>query len=149
MKKLIALTCLGLAVAVSAPAFAGSQQEKMKGCNVEAKTKALKGDERKAFMKKCLSKDYVLKAEPVAAAKPAVAKAAASGVAAAAPVAAKAPSATKAPVPATAAAAGNAADTAVAKGNQQKKMKTCNDEVKTKKLTGDERRKFMSTCLKG
>lgn len=143
MKKLIALTCLGLAVAVSAPAFAGSQQDKMKGCNAEAKTKALKGDERKAFMKKCLSKDYVLKAEPVAAAKPAVAKAAASGVAAAAPAS------TKAPVPATAAAAGNAADSAAAKGNQQKKMKTCNDEVKTKKLTGDDRRKFMSTCLKG
>ena len=46
---------------VSAPAFAGAQQEKMKGCNAEAKTSALKGDDRKAFMSKCLKKDYVLK----------------------------------------------------------------------------------------
>ena len=32
-----------------------SQQEKMKSCNADAKSKALKGDERKAFMKTCLS----------------------------------------------------------------------------------------------
>ena len=32
-----------------------AQQEKMKTCNADAKTKALKGDERKAFMKSCLS----------------------------------------------------------------------------------------------
>ena len=56
MRKLIALTCLGLLFAASAPAFAGAQQEKMKNCNKEAKEKALKGDERKAFMKECLSK---------------------------------------------------------------------------------------------
>jgi len=54
MKKLIALVCLGLMF--SAPAFAGAQQEKMKACNKDAKDKALKGDERKAFMKDCLSK---------------------------------------------------------------------------------------------
>lgn len=65
MKKLIALACLGFAVVVSAPAFAGAQQEKMKGCNAEAK--GMKGDERKAFMSKCLKKDYVLKADGAAA----------------------------------------------------------------------------------
>ena len=32
-----------------------AQQEKMKTCNKEAKDKALKGDERETFMKKCLS----------------------------------------------------------------------------------------------
>ncbi len=66
MNKLIMLACLGLAV--SAPVFAGAQQDKMKGCNQEAKDGALKGDERKAFMSKCLKKDYVLKnaAAPVA-----------------------------------------------------------------------------------
>ena len=32
-----------------------TQQERMKRCNAEAKTKGLKGDERKAFMKDCLS----------------------------------------------------------------------------------------------
>jgi hypothetical protein len=62
MKKLIAVACLGLFVTVSAPVFAGAQQEKMKGCNAEAKADALKGDERKAFMSKCLKKDYTLKA---------------------------------------------------------------------------------------
>lgn len=31
------------------------QQQKMKDCNADAKSKALKGDERKAFMKACLS----------------------------------------------------------------------------------------------
>lgn len=36
-------------------AYAGRQYEKMKTCNASAKEKALKGDERKAFMKDCLS----------------------------------------------------------------------------------------------
>ena len=31
-----------------------AQQEKMKACNAEAGTKALKGDERKKFMSGCL-----------------------------------------------------------------------------------------------
>ena len=31
-----------------------AQQEKMKSCNAEAGTKALKGDERKKFMSECL-----------------------------------------------------------------------------------------------
>ncbi|MDH2918351.1 MAG: PsiF family protein [Sideroxydans sp.] len=69
MKKIIALACLSVAVMVSAPAFAGAQQEKMKGCNVEAK--GMKGADRKAFMSKCLKKDYTLKAAaPAAEAKP-------------------------------------------------------------------------------
>ena len=32
------------------------QQGRMKACNADAKTKALKGDERKAFMGECLKK---------------------------------------------------------------------------------------------
>lgn len=72
MKKLIALACLGFAV-ISAPAFAGAQQDKMKGCNAEAK--GMKGDERKAFMSKCLKKDYVLKSAGAAAPAPAAAAA--------------------------------------------------------------------------
>lgn len=106
MKKLIALTCLGFAFAVSAPAFATAQQDKMKGCNAEAK--GMKGEERKAFMSKCLKKDYVLKSE----AKPAAA----------------APS---------------------GKAMQQDKMKSCNADATAKNLKGDERKKFMSSCLKG
>jgi phosphate-selective porin len=34
-------------------------------------------------------------------------------------------------------------------GAQQMKMKNCNEEAKKKELRGDERRAFMSSCLKG
>lgn len=47
--------------AAAAPAKSASaketQQEKMKSCNAEAKTKALKGAERKTFMSNCLKGD--------------------------------------------------------------------------------------------
>ena len=80
--------------------FAGAQQNKMKTCNADADAKGLsgegKGDERKAFMKECLS------------AKPAKA------------------------------AAGT---------TQQNKMATCNKDAKAKNLAGDERKKFMKSCL--
>ncbi|MCA0177007.1 MAG: PsiF family protein [Proteobacteria bacterium] len=54
------VTSLALAAdPASAPAAAAkaptAQQNKMKTCNADAKTKDLKGDERKAFMKECLS----------------------------------------------------------------------------------------------
>ena len=39
--------------------------------------------------------------------------------------------------------------TAAEAGHQQGKMKTCNDEAGRKNLHGDERRAFMSSCLKG
>ncbi|WP_312306201.1 PsiF family protein, partial [Pulveribacter sp.] len=69
MKNL--LTCLALAglalPTLAAPAAADAasapaakkaptaQQAKMTACNADAKAKDLKGDERKAFMKTCLS----------------------------------------------------------------------------------------------
>ena len=115
MKRIIALVCLGFAFTVSAPAFAAG--EKMKGCSKEAT--GMKGDERKAFMKKCLSKDYVLKSD------------AATG----APAAAAATPATPA--------------TPAAPSAQQGKMKACNADAKGKGLMGEERKKFMSACLKG
>lgn len=118
MKKLIALACLSCAFAVAAPAFAGAQQEKMKGCNAEAK--GMKGEERKAFMSKCLKKDYVLKSAAPAAA----------------------------PAKADAKAAASAAEPS-AKAKQQDKMKACNADPKAKTLKGEERKKFMSSCLKG
>jgi opacity protein-like surface antigen len=58
MKKLLIALCL--AVGFSAPAFAAdgkaptAQQSKMGACNKEAGEKALKGDERKKFMRDCL-----------------------------------------------------------------------------------------------
>ena len=74
MKTMIALVTLALvagsALAADAEKKAPSpaqqaQQEKMKACNADAGTKALKGDERKKFMSDCLS------AKPAAAATPA------------------------------------------------------------------------------
>lgn len=61
MKKFaILLACACAAVAFGAQAT--PQQDKMKACNVEAKEKDKKGDDRKAFMKECLG------AKPAAAA---------------------------------------------------------------------------------
>ena len=67
MKKLLSLValCLSLALGVAHAADENvktPQQMKMGTCNADAKAKELKGDERKAFMKECLS------AKPAAAA---------------------------------------------------------------------------------
>ena len=52
MKRIaILLAC----AAVALGAQATPQQDKMKACNADAKTKDLAGDARKAFMKECLS----------------------------------------------------------------------------------------------
>lgn len=76
MNQLISLVALGLALSMGVAHAAEekaktAQQTKMTTCNADAKTKGLKGDERKAFMKECLS-----------------AKSAAPGATAAAPAAA-------------------------------------------------------------
>ena len=50
---------MGSASAASQAVVAASgtpQQAKMKACNADAKTQALKGEARRAFMKECLSK---------------------------------------------------------------------------------------------
>ena len=124
MNKIIALVCLGFVFSVSAPAFAGAQQDKMKGCNMEAKNDGLKGDERKAFMSRCLKKDYILKSKVVVPAK-------------------------EEGDVASADSNEESADSAVATANQKGKMKSCNADAKAKDLKGEERKKFMSSCLKG
>ena len=81
MQKILSTLALGLALSLStggafAAAHAGApmadakkapteQQSKMKSCNAEPKAKATKGDERKKFMKECLSAD----AKPAATAQ--------------------------------------------------------------------------------
>jgi hypothetical protein len=50
----IVLASILLTTALSASAMT-PQQEKMKGCNVQAKEQHLSGDARKGFMKTCLS----------------------------------------------------------------------------------------------
>ncbi|MFV3404532.1 MULTISPECIES: PsiF family protein [Pseudomonas] len=54
MKRLqVSILVLGMLLAGQGFA-ATAQQEKMKTCNADATAKALKGDERKAFMSTCL-----------------------------------------------------------------------------------------------
>jgi len=55
LKKILAVTILGLFTASALPALAAenAQQERMKACNKEAGDK--KGDDRKKFMSTCLS----------------------------------------------------------------------------------------------
>jgi hypothetical protein len=56
MIRLLPTVLLALALVLPAVASAApTQQEKMKLCNASATEKKLKGDERKAFMKTCLS----------------------------------------------------------------------------------------------
>ena len=59
MKRFIWLATLGAALAAATlaqPALAdNSQQSKMTTCNADAKTKGLTGDDRKTYMKTCLS----------------------------------------------------------------------------------------------
>ncbi len=56
---MIRILAAALCLAFSAPALAaGSQQELMKTCNQRAK--GVKGDERKAFMSKCLKGQEVI-----------------------------------------------------------------------------------------
>lgn len=68
MKKVFAILGLGLALSLGSAFAQTTQQGKMASCNKEAGAKALKGDERKAFMKECLS------AKPAAAAAEAPSK---------------------------------------------------------------------------
>ena len=111
---------LGVAHAADTAPVKTPQQNKMASCNKDAGAKKLKGDERKAFMKDCLS------AKPVAATS--------------APTAASA-------APAAAAPAASAAPAAAKKTTQQDKMKNCNKDAGDKKIKGDERKAFMKDCL--
>ena len=58
MKTIIAAISAAVfcaSLAMPGIASANPQHEKMKSCNTDAKTKALKGQDRKDFMKTCLS----------------------------------------------------------------------------------------------
>jgi psiF repeat len=54
---MLALLTDQTALAQSTSSHTNSQQEKMKTCNADADSKSLKGDDRKSFMKTCLSKE--------------------------------------------------------------------------------------------
>ena len=119
-----AVSLLFANLALAPSASAGTQQDKMTACNKEAGDKKLSGDERKKFMSECLSSKP---AGETAATEKAAGDKAATEKAAGEKAAADKPAAT----------------------SQQEKMKACNKEAGDKKLSGDERKKFMSECLKG
>ena len=99
------------------------QQERMKNCNKEAGER--KGDERKAFMKECLSRDSAPQQD-----KMKICNKDAEGL-----KGEERKEFMKECLSAT--------------PSQQYKMKTCNQDATSKALKGDERKKFMSECLKG
>lgn len=56
MNKFIAIVAMPLFLtSIAIAEGATPQQQKMKECNAEASSKTLKGEERQAFMKSCLS----------------------------------------------------------------------------------------------
>ena len=79
MKKTIFVLCAALAMASGAASAEGrkfsekqlAQQQVMKDCNAKAKADGLKGADRKAFMKSCLSGDSPAPAVAAAPATPA------------------------------------------------------------------------------
>lgn len=96
-----------------------AQQSRMAACSHQSK--GMKGDAHKQFMSNCL------KGKSAAATTPAAASPAAAAPAmAAAPVAASG-----------------------GKMSRQDKMKTCSADAKTRGLKGNDRKTFMSACLKG
>jgi len=118
MHKVFTLIFLGFAFIVSSPVFAADQQNKMKSCNKEAKEEGMKGDERKAFMSKCLKKDRKEghKKEHKHDSDD------------------NGDSKKKSASP--------------AQLKQREKMKACNAKAKDDSLKGKERKEFMSKCLK-
>lgn len=54
MKLVFSAISMSLALIAGSASAATDQQNKMGSCNADAKTKELKGDERKKFMSECL-----------------------------------------------------------------------------------------------
>lgn len=130
MKGLILTTVAATLLATLSPAeaWANPQHERMKSCNQEARTKALKGDERKQFMSACLKGKHAATASPA----PSPASRAAE------PGKGKAQD-----------ASGTTASAGALQAAQKEKMKGCNRNATEKALKGNDRKVFMSECLKG
>ena len=128
------------------------QQERMVQCNKDATGKT--GDERKTFMSACLKGETVAAAPSAKMTQQEKMKACNADPKAKSlkgdarksymSTCLKGDGATAAaPAPAPAATTASAS-----KATQQEKMKTCNADAGAKHLKGDERKTFMSTCLK-
>jgi len=58
---MVLIAATGLLLTTGYAAAENSQQDRMKNCNAVAKQRGLKGDERKEFMKTCLSGEVAAK----------------------------------------------------------------------------------------
>ncbi|NMG66461.1 PsiF repeat-containing protein [Azoarcus indigens] len=143
-KPSILAVALCLLAASSSVAWANPQHERMKRCNQEAREKSLKGDERKQFMSGCLSGKHEGQGDVAnKGAKP--------------EAAAKTTKKTQPAAPAEKANGTNGAKPAVvpvaaskeAVVDPKERMKACNRQATEKTLAGDERKRFVSECLKG
>jgi psiF repeat len=100
------------------------QQQRMSDCAKDAHAKSLKGDAYKSFMSTCMKSTAPTTNIPNATTTPATA-------------------------PANGSTDKYVAVPSEASNPQQQKMKTCATEAKTQNLKGNDRRAYMSTCLKG
>jgi len=146
MKRILGATGVVLVLAALTPAqaWANPQHERMKRCNAEAKTQALGGDARKAFMSTCLSGKHEAAAASAPGAAPALASGSAAGVPAAAPVAAPAM------VPAAASAVAPTAGSAQKVSSEDMaRQKACNRAATEQSLRGAKRKAFIGECMSG
>lgn len=141
MKKLLTLLALGLTLSFGAAHAADAGAD----CAAKAAEKKLAGAAKASFEKKCV-------ADAAPAASAACEKSAAdkklAGAAKASHIKKCLADETAMAKPAATASAPLAAATPEKKMTQQEKMKVCNKDAGDKKLKGDERKKFMSGCLK-
>ncbi len=126
MKRILSTVVVTVAACALLPtqAWANPQHERMKRCSQEAKSQALKGDERKQFMSTCLRGKHEAAAPAAAAPAANVTVGAAAGAA-----------------PAVQARADLAAP--------RDRSKECNQAATEQSLTGEKRKTFISECLKG
>lgn len=161
--KLVTSLAFALAATLSAGAFAAEkaaadkltpQQQKMGDCAKEAHAKSLKGDEFKAYMSTCTKGSDTAAAKTAPASKTAASttKSPPTNMTAAGDVSTSTTAADKEQAAQKKAAAQSATGSewvAAPANPQQQKMKTCATDAKAKGLKGNDRRTYMSTCLKG
>lgn len=138
MKKMLSLLAVSCAFATLAPAeaWANPQHERMKRCNQEAKSQALKGDERRQFMSGCL------KGKHDAGVSPAAEAAASEG-----PLTQAVPAAEQKRTGAEAQAA--AAQPMASSGASREREQRCRQAATEQSLTGARRKTFISGCMAG
>jgi flagellar capping protein FliD len=156
--KLVTSLAFALAATLSASAFAADkapadkltpQQQKLSDCAKDAHAKNLKGDEFKSYMSTCTKgSGTAAKTASSTTKSPPTNQTAAGDVATSTTSADKAQAASKKAAPESTTGSQWVAGPG-ASNSQQQKMKTCATDAKAKGLKGNDRRTYMSTCLKG